>query len=190
MKKQIVLFTIGLGLLSIGSMAQHDHSKMSQQDHGKITAPYDVPASFQSQLVTVYSANLSLNEAFVSSEVSKVKRTVGPVKDAISSVDMKLLAGDAHIAWTGYLKALNTNLDNMERAESIEGQRQYFAAFNQDLYQSIKAFGINGKEAYYQYCPMANGSKGAHWLSDSKEIRNPYLGDKMLTCGAIKETIN
>jgi hypothetical protein len=30
----------------------------------------------------------------------------------------------------------------------------------------------------------------ATWLSEIKEIKNPYLGKKMDTCGAIKETLN
>jgi hypothetical protein len=36
---------------------------------------------------------------------------------------------------------------------------------------------------------MANNNTGAYWLSDSKEIRNPYLGNEMLTCGKVKETV-
>jgi hypothetical protein len=36
-----------------------------------------------------------------------------------------------------------------------------------------------------QYCPM----KKASWLSDSKDIRNPYYGANMLDCGSVKTTI-
>lgn len=39
--------------------------------------------------------------------------------------------------------------------------------------------------AVVQFCPMKNAS----WLSDSKEVCNPYYGDKMLTCGSVKEEI-
>ena len=41
-------------------------------------------------------------------------------------------------------------------------------------------------EVYLEYCPMAKAS----WLSSEKEISNPYLGNKMLKCGSVKETIN
>ena len=30
---------------------------------------------------------------------------------------------------------------------------------------------------------MAFNNEGAYWLSDAEQIRNPYFGDKMLTCG-------
>jgi hypothetical protein len=37
---------------------------------------------------------------------------------------------------------------------------------------------------------MANNNKGALWLSEVKEIKNPYFGSKMLTCGSVKKQIN
>ena len=82
------------------------------------------------------------------------------------------------------------SLEAISDASTIDVQRERFANFSQALYESIKSFGITGEEAYYQYCPMANDNQGAYWLSDSKEIRNPYFGDKMLTCGSVKETLN
>jgi Cu(I)/Ag(I) efflux system membrane fusion protein len=35
---------------------------------------------------------------------------------------------------------------------------------------------------------MALNDKGAYWLSEFEEIRNPYFGDAMLTCGEVVET--
>ena len=37
---------------------------------------------------------------------------------------------------------------------------------------------------------MANGDKGAYWLSDIEEIENPYFGDEMLKCGETRETLD
>jgi hypothetical protein len=31
--------------------------------------------------------------------------------------------------------------------------------------------------------------KKASWLSDSKEIKNPYYGEKMNDCGSVKATL-
>jgi hypothetical protein len=36
---------------------------------------------------------------------------------------------------------------------------------------------------------MAFGNTGAHWLSNTKEIQNPYFGDKMLKCGRVDAEI-
>lgn len=40
---------------------------------------------------------------------------------------------------------------------------------------------------YLSFCSMALSGKGAYWLQDSKDIKNPYLGVKMLKCGEIKK---
>jgi hypothetical protein len=36
---------------------------------------------------------------------------------------------------------------------------------------------------------MYNNNKGATWLSETKEIKNPYMGKKQPTCGSLKEEI-
>jgi Cu(I)/Ag(I) efflux system membrane fusion protein len=36
---------------------------------------------------------------------------------------------------------------------------------------------------------MANNNSGADWLSLEKVIKNPYFGDKMLTCGSVVRII-
>lgn len=194
MKKQILNVTLGLGLMAFGVQVQDhskmDHDKMDQKDHAGKTMSYEAPKEFQAQLADVYEASLDLKEAFVASDLSQVKSAVQPVQEALSAVDMKLLKDQAHRAWMGQLKTLNSSLKAISKASAIDAQRESFADFSQALYQGVSSFGIGGEEAYYQYCPMANNNQGAYWLSDTKEIRNPYFGDKMLTCGSVKETIN
>ncbi|RYF87461.1 MAG: DUF3347 domain-containing protein, partial [Chitinophagaceae bacterium] len=43
---------------------------------------------------------------------------------------------------------------------------------------------LSSQPIYLQYCPM----KKASWLSSEKQIRNPYYGSSMLTCGEVTET--
>jgi Cu(I)/Ag(I) efflux system membrane fusion protein len=42
---------------------------------------------------------------------------------------------------------------------------------------------------YVQRCPMADRGEGARWLSFSEQIKNPYYGDAMLTCGSVVDSI-
>jgi Cu(I)/Ag(I) efflux system membrane fusion protein len=42
---------------------------------------------------------------------------------------------------------------------------------------------------YVQFCPMADGNKGASWLSFENKVLNPYFGEKMLSCGSVIQTI-
>lgn len=74
-------------------------------------------------------------------------------------------------------------------AGNIEHQREHFESLSQDLYDLVKITGSE-KKLYYTHCPMYNDNKGANWLSETKEIRNPYLGKEMLECGTVKEELN
>ena len=76
-----------------------------------------------------------------------------------------------------------------ERITGIKKQRTAFIQLSSAMIQSVKTFGIN-KKIYNQFCPMANDNKGANWLSFQENIKNPYFGDAMLTCGSTEETIN
>ena len=74
-------------------------------------------------------------------------------------------------------------------AGNIGHQREHFDILSKDLYDLVKEFGA-GQKLYYTNCPMYNNNKGANWLSETKEIQNPYLGQSMPTCGSVKEELN
>ncbi|WP_160717312.1 DUF3347 domain-containing protein [Chitinophaga solisilvae] len=71
----------------------------------------------------------------------------------------------------------------------IAQQRDHYAALSNQLINRIKATGINTGALYIDFCPMAMNDKGASWLSTEKAIVNPFFGEKMKTCGEVKETI-
>lgn len=74
-------------------------------------------------------------------------------------------------------------------ARDIEAQRAAYSTMSNDFIQLVKQSGLKSGELYVDFCPMALDDKGAYWLSSEKEIRNPYFGEKMMTCGEVKETL-
>ncbi|MEO8772263.1 MAG: DUF3347 domain-containing protein [Ferruginibacter sp.] len=75
-----------------------------------------------------------------------------------------------------------------KNAGNIKHQREHFDMLSKDVFQLVKTFGA-GQQLYYDHCPMYNDGKGANWLSETKDIQNPYLGKSMLTCGSVKEQL-
>ncbi len=63
-------------------------------------------------------------------------------------------------------------------------------ALSADIIALMKHTDVNSGNLYVQHCPMANEGEGGYWLAAEKEVRNPYYGDEMLNCGAVKETIS
>ena len=72
---------------------------------------------------------------------------------------------------------------------SIAIQRKHFDMLSKNMIDLIEMTGTT-KKLYVAYCPMYNNDKGAQWLSDSEEIKNPYYGSAMMTCGEIQREIN
>ena len=150
---------------------------------------FRVDDKFQEQLASVFTSYIELKDAFVDTDPKKVQREASETKEALAKVDMKLLSGAAHNDWMNYLAAIQKSVNEIQASDDIETQREAFSTLSDDLYKSIKAFGLNGKEAFYEYCPMAFDNEGGYWLSDQATIRNPYFGEKMLTCGEVKEKL-
>jgi hypothetical protein len=71
---------------------------------------------------------------------------------------------------------------------NIKHQREHFKMLSEDMYHLVKAFG-GGQVLYKDFCPMYDNGKGAFWISETKEIKNPYFGKAMSTCGTMKEEI-
>jgi hypothetical protein len=73
-------------------------------------------------------------------------------------------------------------------ASKIDHQREHFDLLSQDMIDLLKATGTS-KMLYMDFCPMYNNKKGAYWLSETRDIKNPYYGKEMLECGEMKEEI-
>lgn len=85
--------------------------------------------------------------------------------------------------------------DAREHAEHIAGnsgkmdhQREHFEILSKDVEDLIAITGTD-RVLYKTFCPMYNNNKGAIWLSETKDIKNPYYGSKMMKCGEVQEEI-
>jgi membrane fusion protein, copper/silver efflux system len=148
-----------------------------------------VSMDFTMQLNKVYDKYIILKNAFVSSDEKDVKESVNELQATLVNVNMNLLAGNAMTQWMKLSAVLNDEIKQIEASDKLDDQRKVFSLFNDSFYKVISTFGLMGKTVYYQFCPMMNDNKGAYWLSETNDIRNPYYGDAMLTCGETKETL-
>lgn len=71
----------------------------------------------------------------------------------------------------------------ISKTGDIEIQRTAFKVLSTNLIALAKA--TRPAKTYVQYCPMVKAS----WLSESRNVKNPYYGNEMLTCGSTKEVI-
>jgi hypothetical protein len=69
------------------------------------------------------------------------------------------------------------------------GHQEHFESLSNNVKDLIALIGTD-KKLYLDFCPMYNNKKGAIWISETKEIKNPYLEGEMPTCGKILKQIN
>jgi Cu(I)/Ag(I) efflux system membrane fusion protein len=167
-------------------------TKNEPQSHTLSEKPVKVSVNmdFTMQLNTVFEQYIVLKDAFVQSDVKKVKQAAEKIEQSLANINMKILNGDSHTQWMKITDKMNNLLKQIKSTGEIEVQRKDFSNLTNEFYEALKVFGLMGKTVYYQFCPMAFNEKGAFWLSTTIEIRNPYYGDQMLTCGETKETLS
>lgn len=122
-------------------------------------------------------------------EMDKVLDSYFDIKNALVSSDLST----AMIS-TNKLKARANGkiaevAEEMNQATTLEGKRKVFESLSTVIYERVKEKGGNVSTVYKIFCPMAFDNKGAFWLSESDEVKNPYFGDEMLKCGTVKEEL-
>jgi len=150
----------------------------------------NVDPKLAASLKTVVDHYLHIKNALVSNDGSEAAKGGKAMTDALSKVDKSLLTAEQKKVYDGFEDDLKEHAEHISSNSSqIEHQREHFSMMSEDVYDLVKAFG-GGQTLYHDHCPMANDNKGAMWLSEMKEIKNPYFGDKMNECVKIPEVIN
>ncbi len=155
---------------------------------------------FNSSLDAMLNAYFDLKAAFVDADTAMAKAAAKRFLVFTDSLKLDELKKDT----TGILESATMQLNDIKaNAESLLKQititemRQDFRMVGESIYPLLKTIHYEGKTLYWQNCPMAFGDgKEANWISNTKEIINPYLGKNdqefkatMLHCGEVKDSI-
>jgi Cu(I)/Ag(I) efflux system membrane fusion protein len=144
---------------------------------------------FIMQLNNLLDQYLNLKNYLVQDDSKMAIQVARDFQKALSGVEMKHLSGDDHLKWMDLSGGIAKSLASIINSDGLEQERKAFQTLSKDLYTAIKAFGGINKTVYYQFCPMYDNNKGGYWLSETEEIRNPYFGREMLSCGETRETL-
>ncbi|GAA4645867.1 hypothetical protein GCM10023115_38270 [Pontixanthobacter gangjinensis] len=148
----------------------------------------EVSEEEKSVLQPLFSNYLELKDALVNDDFQKAKSEGKELQQAIDQVKVAALSDEVNSVLKISIPKLQMVTDRLVNATSIDAARQEFIGLSNtmiDLAQSTKP--MDGM--YIQHCPMANSNQGADWLSLSTEVKNPYYGASMLSCGEVKDKI-
>lgn len=140
------------------------------------------------QLKAVFDSYFELKDALVKSDGNLASAKAKELLNALNTVQMNKLSNEEHIIWMKVMKDLAFDTEHIEETKDVGHQRDHFNTLSDNMYQLLKV-SKQDTPTYYQHCPMANGGKGANWLSKEDAVKNPYYGSQMLSCGKTVETI-
>lgn len=173
------------GVFAVDASAQlsGNYSMMSAPE----TKSLEVPETFREQLTAVADTYFGVKNALVESNPLRAATAAKEVLKTLKAVDMKLLEGQAHDEWMAILKPMEQGATGISTKTDVEAQRKDFELLSDHLIEAVELFGLTSEKAYRVYCPMAFDDKGAYWLSEFEDIKNPYFGASMLRCGENRE---
>jgi hypothetical protein len=197
----IVIGTIAFTACNNGdkSSKKKDMSKMNMDTSTKVidtSSTTEVTHSFSTvdpklavSLKIVVDHYLHIKNGLVRNSGSEAANEGKAMADAMNKVDKSLFTAEQKKVYDDIEDDLKEHAEHIgKNADDIEHQREHFVMMSEDVYDLVKAFG-GGQTLYHDHCPMANDNKGAMWLSETKEIKNPYFGGKMNKCVKVPEVI-
>jgi len=146
------------------------------------------PASEAAEYKKLIEAYLKLKNRLVNDQ--KEAAQAGNLLEALQAVDMKAFSASAHHKWMKGSETIEKQSRLIREAPKLEEQRRHFIDLSNAMISLVRSFRTPENTLYVQFCPMADDNQGAFWLSSEDQVRNPYYGDMMLTCGEVKEEIS
>ncbi|EIA09456.1 DUF3347 domain-containing protein [Flavobacterium frigoris] len=136
------------------------------------------------QLKLVFDDYFSVKDALVKTDAATASIKAKGLLEDINTVEMENLKMEEHMVWMKVYKDLGSDVKKIFETQDIKVQREFFKSVSKNMYELMKV-SKEDTPTYYQYCPMVK----ANWLSKENEVKNPYYGSKMMTCGSTVETI-
>jgi len=141
-------------------------------------------------LKTIVDHYLHLKNALVKNDGDEAASGAKAMGKAMSGLDKSLLTADQKKMYDDIEDDLKEHAEHIgKNGDNIKHQREHFSMMSEDVYDLVRAFG-GGQALYHDHCPMYNKDNGgAMWLSETKEVKNPYFGSEMPKCGTVEEVI-
>lgn len=189
--KSLIISAVAFATITLSACnGNKNQSKANNSDstNTQPTAATDSGAMNDNPTHAIVASYLDLKNSLAEDNGSDAAKGGQEILDALSKFDVSSLNTEQKKVFTELVGDIKENSEHIhENGSDIAHQREHFEMLSKDMTDLVKATGTN-QTMYLDSCPMYDEGKGT-WLSEIKEIKNPYMGKKSPTCGAIKETV-
>jgi hypothetical protein len=203
MKNLIIISAIGLASLSIvacnnnnnkatGTSATKDTTSVVTSTANTVTPSLSksgVDPKTSASVKEIVGNYLQLKNALTKDNSNDAATAGKDLSAGFAKLDQSILTPEQKKSYADIADDAKEMAEHIGKsAGNIPHQREHFDMLSKDMVDLVKLFGA-GQPLFVDHCPMYNNNKGADWLSETKDIKNPYLGTKMSSCGSVKEEL-
>jgi len=149
-------------------------------------------SDFNDKFTNLLNRYYSLKDAFTISNDTMAATHAKALVASADSLNLKEVKADSSIIEMAnqYVGSISAEAKALAAEPDLEAKRKSFQMISDNMYDLVRTVRFDKETVYHQFCPMAFNDAGAYWLSRSADIKNPYFGKKMLTCGEVKDSID
>ena len=184
------IVTNGTFTVDAAAQLQGKKSMMNQGDEKTIEVMsetrMELSKNIQNAIRKSLTNYLAMKDAFVEGDAKKVSQFAKTTLQILATIPE---SNPGQIE-KKHLAQIKKMLNEIAENNSIKNQRAFFVVLNQNMVPIVMNIDDLNPEVFVQKCPMANNNEGAFWLSADEEVRNPYYGEQMITCGSVVDATN
>lgn len=173
---------------SMKNMKNMKHDSMSSMMEMDKPSFENVDATVSTFIANITVEYLNIKNSLANDNAASAEHAATKLVGIIKHFDKSFFPVQQKKEYDKHGDAIKVEAQLIADSHDIEMQRAAFSELSNQLYGLTKTFGA-GQMLYRDNCPMAFNNKGAMWLSETKDIHNPYLGIKMTTCAKIEGMI-
>ncbi|MCY7421436.1 MAG: DUF3347 domain-containing protein [Chitinophagaceae bacterium] len=184
------LFVVAV-LMTFAACGSADQKAAESKKDAPLTQSKNSP-EFNAAFSTLLDNYYHLKDGLVLSNDTIASTYAALLINNADSLQLNGIMADTAIIETakGYIQTISAEAKGLMGEKNIEEKRKSFQMISDNLYDLVRTVRYDREKIYHQFCPMAFNDQGAFWLSQTSDIKNPYFGKKMLTCGEVKDTLN
>jgi len=156
--------------------------------------------TFNTPFNNMLNSYFELKNALVDWDTARASADAKKLIELAEQVPYDNLKADTTIIATAksFSESVVAEAKGVAGENTIGEKRRSFYTLSENLYNLLRTVRYDQQIIYHDKCPMAfNDSEEAYWVSNTKEIVNPYLGKKhphyaggMIGCGSIEDSID
>ena len=142
------------------------------------------PVEFRMSLNEMFTEYIHLKQALAKSDSVDAIMQTNQLKKSMASIKPGILDEPMKKNWDALNIKIEECCKGITSTENLEKQRKKFSDITGIITELVKKFGLKNRTVYILNCPEV---KSGLWLSDTKDIGNPYLGGNK--CAELKEAL-